>query len=179
LAPPQLPYWISILATKRLNPPTPKQQLIGRLIAAFRNAGNLDGAIEDRAAERLGIGAADLRCLNVIENSGGLTAGELAREVGLTTGAVTGALDRLERAGYARRAPDPGDRRRVRVMVTPEFRARADELWGPLAADWHRQLAARFTAAELGTIVAFLELTGEIGGRHLDRLAGGSTAEQP
>jgi DNA-binding MarR family transcriptional regulator len=162
-----------------LNPPTPKQQLIGRLIAAFRDAGNLDGAIEDRAAERLGIGAADLRCLNVIENSGGLTAGELAREVGVTTGAVTGALDRLERAGYARRAPDRGDRRRVRVTVTPEFRARADELWGPLAADWHRQLAARFTAAELGTIVAFLELTGEIGGRHLDRLAGGSTAEQP
>jgi DNA-binding MarR family transcriptional regulator len=162
-----------------LNPQTPKQKLIGQLIAAFRDAGNLDGAFEDLAAERLGIGAADLRCLNVIENHGGLTAGELAREVGLTTGAVTGALDRIERAGYTRRAPDPGDRRRVRVAVTPEFRARAEEIWGPLAADWQRRLAARFTAAELGTIVAFLELTGEIGGRQLDRLAGGSTAEEP
>ena len=62
-----------------------------------------------------------MRCLNVIENAGGLTAGELARQVGVTTGAVTGALDRLERAGYARRVPDPGDRRRVRVEVTAAF----------------------------------------------------------
>jgi DNA-binding MarR family transcriptional regulator len=152
-----------------------KQQLIDHLIAAFRDAGNQDGAIEDLAAERLGIGAVDMRCLNAIENAGGLTAGELAREVGVTTGAVTGALDRLERARYARRGPDPEDRRRVRVTVTPEFRARAAEIWGPLAADWHRELAAGFTAAELQTIVGFLELTGEIGGRHLERL-GGRTA---
>jgi DNA-binding MarR family transcriptional regulator len=149
-----------------------KQQLIGRLIAAFRDAGNQDGAIEELAAARLGIGPADLRCLNAIENAGGLTAGELAREVGVTTGAVTGALDRLEAAGYARRAADPDDRRRVRVTVTPEFRARAEGIWGPLAADWQRRLGARFTAAELETIVAFLELTGEIGEGHLDRLAG-------
>jgi DNA-binding MarR family transcriptional regulator len=149
---------------------TPKQQLIGRLIAAFRDAGNQDGAIEELAAARLGIGPSDLRCLNAIENAGGLTAGELAREVGVTTGAVTGALDRLETAGYARREADPQDRRRVRVAVTPRFRTRAGEIWGPLAADWQGRLGARFTAAELETIVAFLELTAEVGRGHLDRL---------
>jgi DNA-binding MarR family transcriptional regulator len=149
-----------------------KQKLVGRLIAAFRDAGSQDGAIEDLAAERLGISAADLRCLNAIENAGGLTAGELARQVGVTTGAVTGALDRLERAGFARRAPDPADRRRVRVTVTPGFRARAESIWGPLAADWQRRLATRFTAAELETIVEFFELTGGIGAEHLERLAG-------
>jgi DNA-binding MarR family transcriptional regulator len=149
-----------------------KQELIGRLIAAFRDAGNQDGAIEELAAGRLGISAADLRCLNAIENAGGLTAGELARAVGVTTGAVTGALDRLEKVGFAERAPDPADRRRVRVAVTPRFRARAEEIWAPLAADWQRRIGARFTAAELETIVRFLELTGEIGGEHLDRLAG-------
>jgi DNA-binding MarR family transcriptional regulator len=150
-----------------------KQELIGRLIAAFRDAGNQDGAIEELAAGRLGISAADLRCLNAIENAGGLTAGELARAVGVTTGAVTGALDRLEKVGFAERAPDPADRRRVRVAVTPKFRALAEEIWAPLAADWQRRIGARFTAAELETIVRFLELTGEIGGEHLDRLAGG------
>jgi DNA-binding MarR family transcriptional regulator len=155
-----------------------KQQLISRLIAAFRDAGNQDGAIEDLAAERLGIGAVDMRCLNAIENADGLTAGELAREVGVTTGAVTGALDRLERSGYARRDPDPADRRRVRVTVTPEFRSRAARIWGPLAADWHAELAARFSAAELRTIVDFLELTGEIGGRHLERLEGRSAMKR-
>src|ERR1700743_2340076 len=95
-----------------------KQEAIVRLIAAFRDAGNQDAAFEELAARRLGIGAVDMRCLNVVENAGGVTAGELARAVGVTSGAVTGALDRLELAGYARRAPDPGDRRRVRVEVT-------------------------------------------------------------
>jgi DNA-binding MarR family transcriptional regulator len=148
--------------------PAPKQELIGRLIGAFRDAGSLDGAFEEAAAARLGIGAGDLRCLNAIENAGGLTAGELARAVGVTTGAVTGAIDRLEKAGYARRVADPADRRRVRIEVTPEFRARAEKIWGPVAADWHRELADRFTAAELQTAIDFLELTNEIGRRHLD-----------
>jgi DNA-binding MarR family transcriptional regulator len=148
--------------------PTSKQELIGRLIAAFRDAGNLDGAFEEAAAARLGIGAGDLRCLNAIENAGSLTAGELSREVGVTSGAVTGAIDRLERAGFARRVADPGDRRRVRIEVTPEFRSRAEGIWGPVAADWQRELASRFTAAELQTAIEFLELTTEIGRQHLE-----------
>jgi DNA-binding MarR family transcriptional regulator len=150
---------------------TDKENLIVRLIAAFRDAGNQDGAIEGLAANRLGISAADLRCLNAIENAGGLTAGELAREVGVTTGAVTGAIDRLEKVGYAKRVTDPADRRRVRLAVTPRFRESAEAIWGPLAADWQRRIAARFTAAELATIVEFLDLTSEIGGEHRDRLA--------
>jgi DNA-binding MarR family transcriptional regulator len=147
--------------------PGPKQELIGRLIAAFRDAGNLDGAFEESAAARLGIGAGDLRCLNAIENAGGLTAGGLSREVGVTSGAVTGAIDRLEKAGFARRVADPGDRRRVRIEVTAEFRARGEGIWGPVAADWQSELAAHFTAAELQTAIEFLELTNEIGRRHL------------
>jgi DNA-binding MarR family transcriptional regulator len=151
---------------------TDKKNLIQWLIGAFRDAGTQDGAIEDLAAARLGISPTDLRCLNAIENGHGhLTAGELAREVGLTTGAVTGTLDRLESAGYAERRVDPADRRRVRLTVTRFFLERAESIWAPLAADWQRRLADRFTAAELATIVDFLELTGEIGGEHRDRLA--------
>ena len=155
---------------------TNKENLITRLIAAFRDAGNQDGAIEELAAARLGISSADLRCLNAIENAGGLTAGELAREVGVTTGAVTGAIDRLEKVGYAKRVPDPADRRRVRLAVTPRFRENAESIWAPLAADWQHRIAARFTAAELATIVEFLDLTSEIGGEHRDRLAGEAQA---
>lgn len=148
--------------------PAPKQELISHLIAAFRDAGNLDGAFEEAAAARLGIGTGDLRCLNAIENAGGLTAGELSREVGVTSGAVTGSVDRLEAAGFARRVADPADRRRVRIEVTPKFRDRAAGIWGPVAADWQRELAARFTAAELETAIEFLEVTNAIGRRHLD-----------
>jgi DNA-binding MarR family transcriptional regulator len=154
---------------------TNKKYLIARLIAAFRDAGNQDGAIEDLAAARLGISPADLRCLNVIQNvglnTGGLTAGELAREVGVTTGAITGTLDRMESAGYAERRVDPADRRRIRLTITPYFLERAEAIWAPLAADWQSRIAARFTAAELETIAEFLDLTSEIGGEHRDRLA--------
>lgn len=150
---------------------SPKRQLIQELIAAFRASGNQDSAFENLAAERLGINRTDLHCLNAIENAGGLTAGELASEVGLTSGAVTGVVDRLERAGFARRVPDPADRRRVKVEVTPEFYARAERIWGPLAAEWETSLASRFTAAELARVTEFLRLTNEVGKRHLERLS--------
>lgn len=150
---------------------SPKQQLIEELITAFRAGGNQDSAFENLAAERLGVNRTDLHCLNAIENAGGLTAGELAAEVGLTSGAVTGVVDRLERAGFACRVPDPADRRRVKVEVTPEFYARAERIWGPLAAEWEATLASRFTAVELTRITEFLRLTNEVGRRHLERLA--------
>lgn len=149
-----------------------KKDLVVQLIAAYRAAGNGDLAFENRAAERLGVNPTDLHCLNAIENAGGLSAGELARAVGITSGAVTGAVDRLESAGYAHRVPDSDDRRRVRIEVTSEFHERAGPIWGPLAADWQKELASRFSAAELALVAEFLELTGDLGRRHLERLAG-------
>jgi DNA-binding MarR family transcriptional regulator len=148
----------------------PKKELIDELVSEFRISGNQDSAFDNLAAERLGVNRTDLHCLNTIENAGGLTAGELARETGLTTGAVTGMIDRLERAGYARRVPDPEDRRRVKVEVTPEFYARADQIWGPLAADWERSLSARFTAEQLERVIEFLRTTNEVGRRHMERV---------
>jgi DNA-binding MarR family transcriptional regulator len=151
----------------------PKRQLIDDLITAFRVSGNQDNAFDNLAAERLGVSRTDLHCLNAIENSGGLTAGQLAAEAGLTSGAVTGVVDRLERAGFARRVRDPDDRRRVKLEVTPHFYERAGRIWGPLHDDWVASLADRFTPAELARITEFLELTTEVGKRHLDRLAAG------
>lgn len=151
---------------------TSKSRLIDELIGEFRVSGNQDDAIDHLAAARLGVSRTDLHCLNAIENGGGLTAGQLAAEAGLSTGAVTGVVDRLERAGYARRVRDPADRRRVKLEVTPEFYARAAGIWGPLRADWEAALGC-FTMADLERIVAFLRATNEVGRRHLDRLAAG------
>jgi DNA-binding MarR family transcriptional regulator len=155
-------------------PATPKSKLIGDLVAAFRDSGNQDSAFENLAAERLGVSRTDLHCLNAIENGGGLSAGQLAQQAGLTSGAVTGVIDRLERAGFARRVSDPSDRRRVKVEVTPEFYARAAAIWGPLHDDWVAALSAGFTAAELSRITEFLRLTTEVGRRHLERLSDGA-----
>ena len=142
------------------------------LIKKFRLTGHLDSAFDELAAKALGIGRTDLECVSIIERRGGVTAGELAAESGLTTGAVTGVVDRLERAGYASRAPDPSDRRKVLLEVTPKFTERAGEIWGPMAADWQARLANRFTAEERETIAAFLDLTADLGREHIERMRG-------
>jgi DNA-binding MarR family transcriptional regulator len=147
-----------------------KKKLIDELVSEFRISGNQDSAFDNLAAERLGVNRTDLHCLNIIENSGGLTAGELADEAGLTTGAVTGVIDRLERAGYARRVSDPADRRRVKLEVTPKFYSRANKIWGPMAADWESRLSRRFTGEELELVTEFLRATNELSRGHLERL---------
>src|SRR6266550_7577848 len=147
-----------------------KKYLIDELVGEFRISGNQDSAFDNLAAERLGLNRTDLHCINIIENSAGLTAGELAKESGLTTGAVTGVVDRLERAGYARRVSDPADRRRVKLEVTPKFYSRADKIWAPVAADWASRLGGRFTAEELERVIEFLRTTNELSRNHLERL---------
>jgi DNA-binding MarR family transcriptional regulator len=142
-------------------------------------SGNLDRAFDKLAAEQLGVNETDLHCLNIVENGGGLSAGDLAILSGLTSGAVTGVVDRLERVGYVRRVGDPADRRRVRVEVTPAFYERAEQIWGPLAADWQITLAKSFTAKELRRIIDFLRVTNDLSRRHLHRLAEMRSSPQP
>jgi DNA-binding MarR family transcriptional regulator len=144
---------------------------IAALISAFRTSGNLDRAFDNRAAAALGVNLTDLHCLNIVENRGGLTAGALAAEAGLTTGAVTGVVDRLERAGYARRVRDATDRRRVRIEVTDAFYARADEIWRPVAAEWRAELARRFSGEQIDLVTGFLDVTNELTRRHLERIS--------
>jgi len=148
-----------------------KADKIAALISAFRASGNLDRAFDNHAAEALGVNLTDLHCLNAVENRGGVTAGALAAETGLTTGAITGVVDRLECAGYARRVPDPADRRRVNIEVTDHFYARADEIWRPVSAEWHAELARRFSGDQLNLITEFLEATNELTRRHLERIS--------
>ncbi|MFE0732842.1 MarR family winged helix-turn-helix transcriptional regulator [Streptomyces antibioticus] len=74
---------------------------------------------QQETAQRLGLNVTDLTCFAYVLQAGEhlLTAGEPATRVQVTTGAVTGILNRLERAGYVTRRPAPHDRRRVRVAA--------------------------------------------------------------
>lgn len=146
------------------------QARIDALLLEFRTSGNLDNAFDALAARKLGVNGTDLHCLNILESRSGLTAGELAVEAGLTTGAVTGVIDRLEHAGYVRRAADPGDRRKVKVEVTVAFYERADEIWSPLRRAWDEALARRFTGQQLEEFTAFLRATNDLTRAHLERL---------
>ena len=111
---------------------------------------------------RLGVSATDRKCL-VLLSRGAVTAGELARFTGLTTGAVTGIIDRLVKAGYAERVSDPEDRRRVLVARKPH--SRLDKIlpaiFGPLGDDM-AGVTANYTARELGVISDFLTRTREV-----------------
>jgi DNA-binding MarR family transcriptional regulator len=88
---------------------------------------------QQEMAQRLGLNVTDLTCFAYVLQAGEnlLTAGDLASRVHVTTGAVTGILNRLERAGYVTRRPDPQDRRRVRVAAVPDAVARAYALYQP------------------------------------------------
>ncbi len=83
-------------------------------------------------AERLGLNATDHKALDLIARHGPLTAGRLAETTGLTTGAVTGIVDRLERAGFAVRERDTVDRLVVRIVAVPERRAEIEALVVPM-----------------------------------------------
>jgi DNA-binding MarR family transcriptional regulator len=74
-------------------------------------------------AQRVGLGASDSQLLSLVNLHGPLTPGRLAEFTGLTTGTVTGVIDRLERAGFVRRERDAADRRKVLVTPVPEAMA--------------------------------------------------------
>lgn len=81
----------------------------------------LDGVYFFQAlAERSGMNLTDLQCLAILTSTGPVPAGRLAETMGLTTGAVTGLVNRMERAGYVRREKDPADGRRVVIQPVPE-----------------------------------------------------------
>src|SRR3954454_4357827 len=138
-----------------------KKDLIGELISEFRVAGNQDSAFDNLAAERLGLNRTDLHSINIIENSGGLTAGELAVEAGLTTGAVTGVVDRLERAGVARRVRDDADRRLVKIETTPKLVEVAGPIYAPMMAEWDAMMN-RATADQLQLMVDFMREANQV-----------------
>jgi len=104
-------------------------------------------------ANALGINRTDANALDVIDRRGRITAGDLARELRLSTGAVTTVIDRLERAGFARRVPDPGDRRRVLLEVTPVVEENARRIYGTV--DEAGPLYDDYTDADLELLLRF------------------------
>jgi DNA-binding transcriptional ArsR family regulator len=147
-----------------------RAQLAAAFGAAIRKTGSLMQLMSQAAAERIGINATDLNCLNILSFSGQMTAGELARATGLTTASITGVIDRLEEAGYVRRERDPRDRRRVVIRLVVE-RAVHDvaTVFLPMVRAW-QEMAARYSDDELRLIVDFYGRMEQVLRDHLDRL---------
>jgi DNA-binding MarR family transcriptional regulator len=130
-------------------------------------------AYDEALAEHLGLNATDLRCLELAIAEPGLTPGRLAELSGLTTGAVTGVLDRLEKAGFVERRPDPADRRSVTVQPSPnrsgEVRSAGDPLERAI-----RTLLGEYSATERAAIGVFLEAAAGVVSEETARFRAGS-----
>lgn len=146
-----------------------KDDLFQQLIALAREEEAANDAFDEVACQKLGVNRTDLRCLNIVENQGRVTAGRLAELSGLTTAAVTAVLDRLERAGYARRVRDDKDRRQVFVEVTPLLGERGGAIWGPIGED-ARKRVARMTVDEIKVVIGFYREGRDLNRRHIDRV---------
>jgi len=132
-----------------------RRQLEGEFLLALRRAGSVMQLLGQMSAERIGINATDLNCLNIVALTGHLTAGELAAQTGLTTASITAVLDRLEEGGFVRRVRDPHDRRRVMVELSagPGL-SKVGSTFGPVVNAW-RAAAAGYSDDELRLLLAF------------------------
>jgi DNA-binding MarR family transcriptional regulator len=88
--------------------------------------------LDQYAAERFGLNRTDLRALDLIAQAGTTSPTALAAALGMSTGATSTVLDRLEAAGYASRQPDPHHRRRTLVRTTPRTEQLSAEIFGPV-----------------------------------------------
>jgi predicted transcriptional regulator len=133
-----------------------------------RAAARLDRLLRDLSTEtvllhqaiayRLGLNATDHKCLGLLVDAGRpVTPGELAAMTGLTTGAVTGVVDRLEAAGFVRRIRDPEDRRKVGIeVVFDKVKRQVFPVFEQLARRMG-VVAGAYKPREIETIVKFLE----------------------
>ena len=149
-----------------------RRRLEGEFLLAMRRVGSIMQLLGQVSAERIGVNVTDLNCLNIMALTGPMTAGDLARQTGLTTASITGVLDRLEEGGFVRRERDPKDRRRV--IVSLKFGPGLSEIgptFGPLVQAW-REAAASYSDQELRLLLEFQERLADIIRSQLARLRG-------
>jgi DNA-binding MarR family transcriptional regulator len=146
-----------------------RDKLIAALVQENRLLARQMVRFYDAVADQLGLHITDLTCLGTLRDRSRATAGELALELGLTTGAVTRMVDRLHRAGFVRRVRDPHDGRRVFVELIPEAQGSVVGLFAGQAAHI-TESAANLTEAELRLLLSYLRDRTEVSRAEADRL---------
>jgi len=151
-----------------------ERALPGQVAGGLRALSTEIDRLDQAAADRYGLNRTDMRALDLLGRAGPLAPTALARLLGFTTGGVTTVLDRLEKAGYIRRRPDPGDRRRQEVETTQATAARDEEVFGDLIRGT-RDLLAGYTNDELLVIRDFLDRVRQLTAAHADALVSHAT----
>lgn len=142
---------------------TPRRQELERAVTEQlgRQLGGRALMFHQAVAERLGLNATDLKCLDLARGEKDITAGRIAEVTGLTTAAVTSVIDRLEARGIVRRERDLSDRRKVFVRPIPERVAEIGQLFESLERAM-RQLYADYSVADLTLLYDFAVRTDKV-----------------
>lgn len=141
---------------------TSRKELIQAILCQARRGSTRSVMLHTVVAERLGLNASDHKTADLLlAESGVSTPGRLAELTGLSTGAITGVLDRLERAGFVVREADPSDRRRVLVRLTPQRAPNMQRIFSPLMQGMQK-LCESYTTAQLELILSFMRASDEM-----------------
>jgi DNA-binding MarR family transcriptional regulator len=155
-----------------------RAELVRALNHASREASGLGVIFAKAVADAMGVNQTDFECIDIIQLRGRMTAGELAAASGLTTGAVTGVIDRLEEAGFARRERDGTDRRKVYVSILPRTLAVGDAFYGSFEKAVEA-LIGRYGDAEIALLIDYFTRSRDLILAELARLKAKDEAPPP
>jgi DNA-binding MarR family transcriptional regulator len=130
--------------------------LMTELEHAIRRSTAAGAIFSQTVANSVGVSSSDLECLDFLNLEGRVTAGRLAELTGLTTGAITGVIDRLEKAGFVRRERDDEDRRKVFIAPVPETIARVGKCYEPVQRAM-LELWSAYSESELRLLLRFAD----------------------
>jgi DNA-binding MarR family transcriptional regulator len=143
-----------------------REEIIQTIIDKFREMSTEAVMFHQALADEFGLYITDHKCMDIIHRFGAMPAGRLGEMTGLTTGAVTGMIDRLEKAGYVRRANDPKDRRKtiVEPIRNKKLEKKIEMIFMPLHERMHKFLSS-YSDSELtflrDSMTGFIEQTRE------------------
>jgi DNA-binding MarR family transcriptional regulator len=147
-------------STARKDPRRSRAELVAVFDRETRRMGSMATLHNHAVAEYAGLHPTDQECIDLLDWTGPITAGEIGTHLGLSSGAITGLLDRLEAGGWIRRERDPNDRRRVVVHLSGDQAVALWPLYQPLAEAIERY-RDRLDARDLRVVVEFLEFANE------------------
>lgn len=128
------------------SPSTPsagsRRPLAQAVVSELRAVSTAQDRLRQYAGQRFGLNHTDLRALDYIGQAGTISPTELAAALGMSTGATSAVLDRLEAASYAIRQPDPVHRRRTQVRMSPRAQQLSAEIFAPIQRGTVEQAAA-------------------------------------
>lgn len=133
-----------------------RREIIAKIADLLREQSTQTVLFHAIIAEQFGLHTTDHKALDIIVKSDRMTAGQLAETTRLTTGAVTGVIDRLEKAGFVRRVFDSNDRRRIFVELVPDTVERMAPVFAPIQKQTE-SLLGKYSDAELVVIADFVE----------------------